>query len=150
MTQTKKLITLLHILFVLFAINCATQAQKPIKLSKADFLKKVHNYETSPEAWKYLGDKPCIIDFYADWCGSCRNIAPILEELAAEYKGEIYIYKVDTDKEKELAIAFGIQSLPTLLFVPLNGDPQMAKGALPKETFKEAIETVLLGKKTSK
>lgn len=119
---------------------------KTINLTKADFLAKVANYETSPDAWKYLGDKPAVIDFYADWCGPCKAIAPVLEELAAEYGEEIYIYKIDTEKEQELAAAFGIRSIPTLLFIPMEGDPQMARGALPKATLKEAIDSVLLNK----
>lgn len=117
-----------------------------IKLTKAEFLTKVANYEANPTEWKYLGDKPCIIDFYADWCGPCRAIAPVLEELAKEYHGQIYIYKVDTEKEQELAAAFGIRSIPSLLFCPMGEQPQMAQGALPKETFKKAIEEVLLKK----
>jgi len=114
-----------------------------VKLNKADFLAKVANYETSKE-WKYLGDKPAIIDFYADWCGPCRMVAPILEELAEEYSGKIYIYKVDTDKEQELAGLFGIQSIPSILFIPMNGQPQMAQGALPKSELKRAIDEFLL------
>lgn len=121
-------------------------SMKTIHLTKADFLSKVANYETSPDTWVYLGDKPAVIDFYADWCGPCKSIAPVLEELAAEYEGEIYIYKIDTEKEQELAAAFGIRSIPALLFVPMEGDPQMARGALPKTTLKEAINTVLLNR----
>ena len=117
-----------------------------IHLTKAEFLTKVVNYETNQDKWVYLGDKPCLIDFYATWCGPCKVIAPILEELAAEYAEEIYIYKIDTEKEPELAAAFGIRSIPTLLFCPMGEEPQMARGALPKETLKEAIETVLLKK----
>ncbi len=117
---------------------------KTIHITKADFLKKVANYETNPKEWKYLGDKPAIIDFYADWCGPCKRVAPILEELAAEYGDKIVIYKVDTDKEQELAAAFGISSIPSLLFVPMEGKPQMAVGAMGKADFKRAIETVLL------
>jgi len=123
-----------------------TKKMGTIKLTKAEFLTKVANYEANPSEWKYLGDKPCIIDFYADWCGPCKTIAPILEELAKEYDGQIYIYKVDTEKEQELAAAFGIRSIPSLLFVPMNEQPQMAQGALPKETFKKAIDEVLLKK----
>lgn len=150
------------VLFVSFIlVSCNTQAKqsnetkkteekevvmKTIKLTKADFLTKVANYETNPDEWKYLGDKPALIDFYADWCGPCKVIAPVLEELAAEYGDEIYIYKIDTEKEQELAAAFGIRSIPTLLFIPMNGDPQMAQGALPKATLKEAINSVLLNK----
>lgn len=118
--------------------------EKTIHLTKAEFLQKVYNYETSPSTWKYEGDKPCIIDFYASWCGPCKMIAPILEELAAEYEGQIYIYKINTEEERELATAFGIQSIPTLLFVPVDGQPQMARGAMPKETLEEAIKTILL------
>lgn len=117
-----------------------------IKLTKAEFLAKVANYEENPNEWVYMGDKPCIVDFYADWCGPCKVIAPILEELAKEYAGQIYIYKVDTEQERELAGAFGIRSIPSLLFVPMEGQPQMAMGALPKETFKKAIDEVLLNK----
>lgn len=119
---------------------------KTINLTKADFLTKVSNYEASPSQWSYLGDKPAIIDFYASWCGPCKSVAPILEELAAEYDGKIYIYKVDTEKEQELAASFGIRSIPSILFVPMEGKPQMSQGAMPKANFKEAIENVLLKK----
>lgn len=118
-----------------------------IHLTKAEFLAKVANYETNPTEWKYLGDKPCIIDFYASWCGPCKTIAPILEDLAKEYDGQIYIYKVDTEAEQELAAAFGIRSIPTVLFCPVGENPQMAQGAMPKDAFKQAIEEVLLKKK---
>ena len=117
-----------------------------IPLNKVDFLAKVINYETTPDEWKYLGDKPAIIDFYADWCGPCKMIAPVLEELAEEYGDEIYIYKIDTEKEKELAALFGIRSIPSLLFIPMTGQPQMAQGALPKVELKKAIDEVLLVK----
>lgn len=119
---------------------------KPTFLTKQDFLTKVADYESNPTEWKYLGDKPCIIDFYADWCGPCKMVAPILDELAVEYQDSIYIYKVDTEAEQELAGAFGIRSIPSLLFVPMGEAPQMAMGALPKASFKEAIEKVLLKK----
>ncbi|MEG1615743.1 MAG: thioredoxin [Bacteroidales bacterium] len=117
-----------------------------IHLTKDEFLKKVVNYEKNPNEWKYLGDKPAIIDFYASWCGPCKKIAPILEELAKEYAGQIYIYKINTEKEPELAKAFGIQSIPTLIFAPMNGQPQVAQGALPKEELNKAIQEVLLKK----
>lgn len=119
---------------------------KTIHLTKAEFLKKVANYEANPTEWKYLGDKPALIDFYADWCGPCKMIAPILEELAKTYDGEIYIYKIDTDKEQELASAFGVRSIPSLLFVPMDGQPQMTTGAMEKDRLKEAIDQVLLKK----
>ncbi len=115
-------------------------------LTKAEFLTRVADYEKNPKEWKYLGDKPAIIDFYASWCGPCRSIAPILEELAEEYQDRIYIYKVDTEKERELAAVFGIRSIPSLLFVPMNGTPQMAQGAMPKTAFVELIDKILLDK----
>ena len=117
-----------------------------IHLTKAEFLSKVANFEANPTEWKYLGDKPCIIDFYAAWCGPCKVVAPILEDLAKEYEGQIYIYKVDTEAEQELAGAFGIRSIPSILFCPMNAAPQMAQGALPKDSFKKAIVEVLLKK----
>lgn len=124
----------------------AKQANAPIHITKADFLKKIYNYEASPNEWKYLGDKPAIIDFYADWCGPCRMVAPLLEQLAEEYDGQITVYKIDVDKEGELAAAFGIQGIPALLFIPMNEKPQMFQGALPKDKLKENIEKVLLKK----
>lgn len=119
---------------------------KTIELTKADFLAKVMDYEKNPDEWNYLGDKPAIIDFYASWCGPCKMVAPILDELAAEYDGQIYIYKVNTEKEQELAALFGIRSIPSILFIPMNDKPQMAMGAMPKSSFKEAIDKVLLKK----
>ncbi|MDD3078883.1 MAG: thioredoxin [Paludibacter sp.] len=115
-------------------------------LTKSDFLKKVANYEENPTEWKYLGDKPCVIDFYANWCGPCKMVAPILEDLSKEYENDIYIYKINTEEEEELAAAFGIRSIPSMLFCPMNETPQMAMGALPKQSLKQAIEEVLLGK----
>ena len=117
---------------------------KTIPLTKDEFLARVADYNDSPDEWKYLGDNPAIIDFYASWCGPCKVIAPILEELAVEYSGKIYIYKVNTEEEEELASVFGIRSIPSLLFVPMYGSPQMAQGAMPKSAFKDAIEKVLL------
>jgi thioredoxin len=102
----------------------------------------VFNYETSKD-WKFEGELPCIIDFYADWCAPCKMVEPILEELAVEYAGKLNVYKVDTEAQGELAGLFGIQSIPSLLFVPKEGMPQMAMGALPKETFKKAFKEVL-------
>ncbi|MCD7898550.1 MAG: thioredoxin [Bacteroides sp.] len=120
------------------------KTEKTTHLTKADFLSKVADFESNPNEWKYLGDKPALIDFYATWCGPCKTIAPILEELADEYEGKIYIYKIDTEKEEELSSAFGIRSIPTLLFVPMGENPQMAQGAIPKNKLKEAIENILL------
>ena len=117
-----------------------------IHLTKAEFLSKVANFETNPTEWKYLGDKPALIDFYADWCGPCKMVAPILDELAKEYDGQIVIYKVDTEKEQELAGAFGIRSIPSILFIPMEGKPEMAQVAMPKASFKKAIDEFLLKK----
>lgn len=111
-------------------------------LTKDSFLNKVFDYEKSKE-WKFEGARPCVIDFYADWCGPCKIVAPVLEELSAEFKEKMDIYKVNTEEEQELAAAFGIRNIPTFLFVPLNGQPQMAMGALPKETFVKAFKEVL-------
>lgn len=126
--------------------NKEEKKMKTIHLTKSEFLTKVVDYEKNPNEWKYLGDKPAIIDFYASWCGPCKMLAPVLEELAAEYGDSIYIYKIDTEQEQELAAAFNIRSIPTLLFVPMSGAPQLAQGALPKATLKEAIDKVLLNK----
>jgi thioredoxin len=117
-----------------------------VVLNKADFLAKVFNYEKNAEEWVYEGKKPCVIDFYADWCGPCKLIAPIMKELAAEYKDDIIFYKIDIDREKELAAVFGISSIPLVLYVPMEGPPQAALGARPKETMVELINTVILGK----
>jgi len=106
------------------------------------FKEKVFNYETNKD-WKYEGSTPAIIDFYADWCGPCKIVAPILEELQEEYGDKLVIYKVNTEEQRELSAIFGIQSIPSLLFIPKEGQPQMAMGALPKETFKQAISEVL-------
>jgi thioredoxin 1 len=111
-------------------------------LTKDTFKEKVLNFEENKD-WKYEGFKPAIIDFYADWCGPCKMIAPVLEELKVEYADKLEIYKVNTEEEQELSAMFGIQSIPSLLFVPLIGQPQMAMGALPKETFKQAIGDIL-------
>ena len=111
-------------------------------LTTEEFKTKVFNWEENSE-WKYEGDLPAIVDFYADWCGPCKMVAPILEELSEEYKGKIHIYKVDTDKEQELAMAFGIQSIPSILFIPMDDKPQMAAGALPKESLQQVIKEVL-------
>lgn len=111
-------------------------------LTLETFKTKVFDFENSQE-WAYKGTKPCLIDFYADWCGPCKMIGPVLEELAKEYEGKLDIYKVNTEQERELSSIFGIQSIPSLLFVPLEGQPQMAAGALPKEALKQAFNDVL-------
>ncbi len=111
-------------------------------LTKETFKDKVFNFEANKE-WKFEGEKPCIIDFYADWCQPCKMVTPILEELSEEYNDKLNIFKVDTEDQQELAAMFGIQSIPSLLFIPAEGKPQMATGALPKDSFKKAINEVL-------
>ena len=111
-------------------------------LTKTTFLEKVFNYEQHEE-WKFEGDKPAIIDFYADWCGPCKMIAPILEQISEEYEGKVDVYKIDTEAEQELAAAFGIRSIPSLLFVPKDEMPQMANGARPKQELERIIAEVL-------
>ena len=111
-------------------------------LTSETFKQKIFNYETNKE-WKFEGTTPAIIDFYADWCAPCRMVAPILEELKEEYGDKLDIFKVNTEEQRELSSIFGIQSIPSLLFIPKEGQPQMAMGALPKETFKQAISEVL-------
>jgi thioredoxin len=111
-------------------------------LTNETFKEKIFNYETNKE-WKFEGETPAIIDFYADWCGPCKVVAPILEELKEEYGDKLDIFKVNTEEQRELSSVFGIQSIPSLLFIPKDGQPQMAMGALPKETFKQAISEVL-------
>jgi thioredoxin len=120
---------------------------KVVQMNKAMFLERVFNYEKNPDTWVYEGNKPAIIDFYADWCGPCKKIAPIMAQLAEEYKDQIVIYKVDTDKERELAQVFQIRSIPSILFIPAEGQPQMTMGALPKAEFEKMIKEVLLAPK---
>ncbi len=142
--------------FTLMAVECRAEnhsdnSDKPVAtgsviyLTDASFKKQVFNYETNKE-WKYEGSLPAIIDFYADWCAPCRQLSPVVEELAREYSGKIIVYKVDTVKEDILARNLGITGLPTLLFIPAKGKPQVAMGALPKESLVQAINDVLMVK----
>jgi thioredoxin len=159
----KSLRTVLLLMAAIVAVSCSnsteTKAQsdnstpasvshdvegKTIHMNKEMFIERVMDFESNKEDWVYLGDKPAIIDFYADWCKPCKLIAPIMDELAEEYKGQIYIYKIDTQVERELASVFGVRSIPAVLFIPMEGQPQMSTGALPKETFKSAIDDFLL------
>ena len=117
-----------------------------IMLNKKDFLEKIYNYEKNKDSFVYEGDLPCIIDFYADWCGPCKRVEPILKELAGVYKGKVLFFKINTDNERELAMAFGIRSIPTYFFIPAKGNPQLAEGAFPRETFVKAIDEILLNK----
>lgn len=149
----KRILASLIVLFALFTTSCAQTKKEEkkeestvIQMNKQMFLDKVFDYTTGATEWKYKGDKPAVIDFYATWCGPCRMVAPILKDLAKEYGDSIVIYKVDTDKEKELSMAMGIQSLPTIVFIPQNGQPQVIVGAADKSTFQRAINEVLLNK----
>lgn len=110
-------------------------------LTKETFIEKVFDFENEKE-WNYKGDRPAVIDFYADWCGPCKTVAPILEELSEEYKDKIDIYKVNTEQEQELAAIFGIRSIPSILFIPKEGQAQMAQGALPADSFKKAFKDI--------
>ncbi|MBF8297213.1 MAG: Thiol-disulfide isomerase-like protein [Bacteroidetes bacterium] len=112
-------------------------------LTKQTFVEKVFDFENNPE-WKYEGELPCVIDFWAPWCGPCRAVGPVIDELSKEYAGKVNFYKINTDEEQEVAGAFGIRSIPSLLFVPKTGQPKMAVGALPKTAMKEAIDKELL------
>lgn len=136
-------------MFAFLSVSCAQNQKEEnavIPMDKQMFIDKVFDYTTGATEWKYKGEKPAVIDFYANWCGPCRMIAPILKDLAKEYGDSIVIYKIDTDKEKELSGAMGIQSLPTIVFIPKYGQPQVIIGAADKATFRRAIDEVLLNK----
>jgi thioredoxin len=124
------------------AANIKLRMKVVENLSKETFLEKVFDYEKNKD-WKYKGDVPCIIDFYADWCGPCKMVAPILDKLDGEFESKLKIYKVDTEVEQELAGTFGIRSIPSMLFVPMNDKPQMSVGALPKDDILETMKNIL-------
>lgn len=117
------------------------------QLTKAEFLKKVYNYETSPNQWKFEGKRPAIVEFFATWCGHCKAMAPVLESISKEYDGKIDIYQVDIDKEEDLATAFDVQGTPTFLFIPEKVVPQIAEGEIPEDQLKKTIDELLLNKK---
>ena len=117
------------------------------ELTQEDFVKKVYDFETNPNAWKFEGDKPAVIDFYATWCGPCKMMSPILDEISKEYEGKINIYKVNVDKEADLASVFGIRSIPSLLFVPMKKEPSMVQGAMQKNELKKLVDDILLESK---
>ena len=143
----KKIFIILAVAVLSIGISYANNnGEKIVHLTKAEFLKKVVDYENNVNEWKYLGDKPAIIDFYADWCGPCKRLSSILEEIAAEYEGEVIIYKVNVDNERDIATAFGIRSLPTLFFVPKQGNPSVVEGFLPKEELYKAMNATILKK----
>lgn len=132
---------------MVFCLSASVMAQKkPVEIGKKEFLAKVVNYEKNTTTWEYLGDKPAIIDFYADWCKPCKLVEGPLKELAKEYEGKIYIYKVNVDKHKDLAKEIGISSIPTMIFAPIGQDPQILMGAKSKEELKKYIDEILLGK----
>ena len=154
-----KLFKFLMLLPTLFLISCHLFASdskedknsgEVITLTTQEFKTKIFNYEKNTDEWVYEGTKPAIIDFYADWCGPCKRLAPIMSELAKEYEGKVLIYKIDIDKEKELATFFGIRSIPSLLFIPAKGTPQMAQGLIPKKELAKTIDSFLLGSETKK
>lgn len=120
------------------------KTKKVIELNQTEFLKQVADYKTSPNEWNYLGKKPALIEFYAPWCGPCKTLAPILEKVAGQYAEQIVVYKIDVDKEPELSKQFKIQSIPTLLFIPLEGEPQLVIGAMEQEHLTQTIEEVLI------
>lgn len=117
-----------------------------INLTKGGFLNRIADYEKNPDTWKFLGDKPALIDFYAPWCGPCKMLSPVLDELSEEYAGKIDIYKVNVDDEEELSMMFGIRSVPTLIFIPMEGEPQRSSGVLSKQQLVQVFNELLLKK----
>lgn len=115
-----------------------------INLTKEGFLRRVADFEKNPNTWEFLGDKPALIDFYAPWCGPCKMLSPVLDELSEEYAGKVDIYKVNVDEQEELSMIFGIRSVPTLIFVPMKGDPQRASGAMSKQQLAKIFDDLLL------
>lgn len=148
-----KILLMTSVIFIFLSCSFNVQGQEKneevviVHLSKEEFLEKVYNYEKNADTWKYEGDRPCIVDFYADWCMPCRRLSPILKEIAEEYKGRIIVYKVDIQKNTDIANAFGISSIPILWFIPMEGIPQAAMGLLPKETIVKTVNTILLENK---
>ena len=152
-----KLFLMIMMIAALFSTSCTSAKQKQqttnkqeakkmntTELTLSEFKNKVMDFEKDPDNWNYKGDKPAIIDFYATWCGPCKATAPILDSLAEEYKDKIIVYKVDVDKEQELASMFGIRSIPSLLFIPMQGDPKMQVGAMGRMDLENAIKNTLL------
>lgn len=151
----KNIKTAFAALFALLGVTACAQnrsgsknetTMKAMELNAAEFRKLIYDYEKNPAGWKYEGDLPAVIDFYATWCGPCKMMAPVMETLADEYEGRVRIYKVDVDKEQRLAALFGVRSIPTFLFIPQSGDPQHATGAMDISQMRRIIDEVLLGK----
>ena len=135
------------IIIILFASCCTflySQTNSTINLTKNDFITKVFDYKNNTNQWVYKGSMPCVIDFYADWCKPCREVAPVIEEIARKYNGKIIVYKVNTDKERELSNALKIKSIPTFFFIPMKGAPIVSRGAMPKEYFEKNINQILM------
>ena len=140
----QKIIKTFVFVFAMISLSFAYSQSKPIEITKADFLTKVADYKKSPEKWVSLSEKPIIVDFYANWCKPCKMISPILDKMAEKYADKIIVYKVNVDKEKVLANEIGIKSIPTLIFVPKNGEPQIMIGAKSEEELDNIIQEVLL------
>jgi len=138
----KKIVLLLLALVLIIPLIAEETKIKPEHLTLGTFKEKVFDFENNSE-WNYKGELPAIIDFYADWCGPCKKVAPIMEELAIEYDGKVKIYKIDTEDQKQLDGIFGIRSIPSILFIPKDGQPQMSTGALPKAEFEKMIKEIL-------
>jgi thioredoxin len=135
----------LLIIFSGFVVQAQTE-KKPELLTKDTFLKKVWDFIENPKEFKYLGDKPCMIDFYADWCGPCRRIAPFMDDLSQSYAKDIYVYKINIDQQKELAALFKATNIPLVIFIPMKGQPASAMGAQPKDIYEKYVREILLGK----
>ena len=134
----------LFFLFISLSHIFSQNKSNVVDLTKSDFFSKIYNYEKNPDKWIYEGNKPCIIDFYADWCGPCKAFAPVLADAASKYNNQIYVYKINVDNERELAKNFHISSIPTLLIIPLGENPQMVRGKISKEDLEKIIDSILL------
>lgn len=140
----KRLLFLLLAAITLAGVSCRAEEKSAIvHLDRQAFISKVIDIDQATE-WKYKGDKPCIIDFYADWCGPCRMLTPTLEGIAKDYAGKLYVYKINVDEEKELAAFFGAQSIPLLIYIPMNGNPTKTVGLLPREDVEKVVKEFLL------
>lgn len=142
----KNILIAIAILALGFTANAQEKKEEPkVKhLTYNEFLKKVWDFEKDPKTFTYKGKLPAVIDFYADWCGPCRRVAPIMERLAEEYDGKLLVYKINTDQERGLASAFQVKSIPMVLFVPMEGQPMMSVGAMQEQDYKKVIEEQLL------